>query len=82
MEPYLIVNAVEGMEPGASFYQHESGTFDLLKPGAFRRESGYLWLEQPLGADSSALICYMADLTRVLAALGDSGYRDAHLEAD
>ena len=31
--------------------------------------------------DCSALLVYMADLERVLAALGNRGYRDAHLEA-
>jgi SagB-type dehydrogenase family enzyme len=80
-ETYLILNAVEGMEPGAYYYRREAGRFDLLKPGAFRREAGYLCLEQPLGADASALICYMADLERVLGALGNRGYRDLHIEA-
>jgi hypothetical protein len=78
---YLIVNLVEGLAPGAYYFQRESGTFDLLKSGDFRGEAGYLCLEQPLGADASALICYMADLERVLAALGNRGYRDVHLEA-
>jgi hypothetical protein len=80
-EAYLIVNAVKGMAPRAYYYQRESATFDLLKSGNLRGEAGYLCLEQALGADASALICYMADLERVLAALGNRGYRDAHLEA-
>jgi hypothetical protein len=69
------------MESGAYYYRRESGAFELIKRGDFRREAGYLALEQPLGADSSVLICYMADLMRVLGALGNRGYRDAHLEA-
>jgi SagB-type dehydrogenase family enzyme len=81
IETYLVLNAIEGMEAGAYYYGHESKTFDLLKTGDFRREAGYLCLEQPLGADASALICYMADLEQVLAALGNRGYRDVHLEA-
>jgi hypothetical protein len=80
-ETYLVVAAIEGMEPGAYYYRRESATFDLLKPGDFRGDAGYLCLEQALGADASALICYMADLERVLAALGNRGYRDVHLEA-
>jgi SagB-type dehydrogenase family enzyme len=80
-DTYLIVNAVEGMEPGAYYYRRQSGEFELLKAGNFRREAGYLCLEQPLGADCSALVCYMADLERVLGALGNRGYRDAHVEA-
>ena len=80
-DTYLVVNAVDGMEPGAYYYRRESGEFELIKRGDFRREAGYLALGQPLGADSSVLICYMADLMRVLGALGNRGYRDAHLEA-
>lgn len=80
-DTYLIVNAVDGMEPGAYYYQRQSGEFELLKAGNFRREAGYLCLEQPLGADCSALVCYMADLDRALGALGNRAYRDAHLEA-
>ncbi len=80
-DTYLVVNAVDGMEPGAYYFRRESGAFELIKRGDFRREAGYLALEQPLGADSSVLICYMADLMRVLGAFGNRGYRDAHLEA-
>src|SRR5229473_1397605 len=80
-DTYLVVNAVDGMEPGAYYFRRESGAFELIKRGDFRREAGYLALEQPLGADSSVLICYMADLMRALGAFGNRGYRDAHLEA-
>ena len=69
------------MEPGAYYYRRQSGEFELLKAGNFRREAGYLCLEQPLGADCSALVCYMADLERGLDAIGNRAYRDAHLEA-
>lgn len=81
VESYLIINAVDGIEPGAYCYRREAGGFELLKSGNFRREAGYLCLEQPLGADCSALICYMTNLDRALGALGNRGYRDAHLEA-
>jgi SagB-type dehydrogenase family enzyme len=81
VESYVIVNAVDGIAAGTYYYRRDSGTFELLKPGVFRGEAGYLCLEQPLGADCSALICYMANLDRALEALGNRGYRDAHLEA-
>ena len=80
-DTYLIVNAVDGIEQGAYYYRRQSGEFELLKAGNFRSEAGYLCLEQPLGADCSALVCYMADLERALGALGNRAYRDAHLEA-
>jgi SagB-type dehydrogenase family enzyme len=80
-ETYLIVNAVEGVAPGAYYYCRDRGSFELVKLGDFRAEAGYLCLEQPLGADCSALVIYMADLERALRSFGNRGYRNAHLEA-
>lgn len=80
-DTYLIVNAAEGMEPGAYYYRRQDDEFELLKAGEFRGAAGYLCLEQPLGADCSVLVCYMADLERGLGAIGNRAYRDAHLEA-
>jgi SagB-type dehydrogenase family enzyme len=80
-DTYLIVNAVEGIEPGAYHYSRTGRALELLKAGDFRGNAGYLSLEQPLGADCSVLICYMADFDRLLAAMGNRGYRAAQLEA-
>jgi SagB-type dehydrogenase family enzyme len=81
VETYLIVNAIEGLAPGAYYYSRQRGTFEPLKAGDFRAEAGYLCLEQPLGADCSALIIYLTDLERTLRGFGNRGYRSAHLEA-
>src|SRR5271163_367715 len=78
---YLIVNAADGMEPGAYYYNRNARAFELLKAGSFRGEAGNLCLEQPLGMDCSALLVYMADLELVLQSFGNRGYGDAHLEA-
>lgn len=80
-DTYLIVNAVSAMESGAYYYNRVERAFELLKPGDFRGEAGYLCLEQPLGMECSALIVYMTDLEPALDALGNRGYGDAHLEA-
>jgi SagB-type dehydrogenase family enzyme len=80
-ETYLVVNAVDGIAPGAYYYRREYGTLEPLKAGDFRAEAGYLCLEQPLGADCSVLIIYMTDLERTLQCFGNRGYRKAHLEA-
>jgi SagB-type dehydrogenase family enzyme len=81
VETYVIVNAVDGIAPGVYYYIRESGALELLKAGDFRAEAGYLCLEQPLGADCSALIIYMTDLEQTLQSFGNRGYRTAHLEA-
>jgi SagB-type dehydrogenase family enzyme len=80
-DTYLIVNAVDDLAPGAYYFNRDAKSFELLSPGNFRTEAGYLCLEQPLGYDCAALIVYVAGLERALAALGNRGYRDAHLEA-
>jgi SagB-type dehydrogenase family enzyme len=81
VETYLIINAVDGLSSGAYYYSRATGSFEPLKNGDFRAEAGYLCLEQPLGADCSALIIYMSDLDQVLHLFGNRGYRLAHLEA-
>jgi SagB-type dehydrogenase family enzyme len=79
-EIYLVVNAVEGLAPGAYRFEAPAG-FELLREGSFRREAGYLALEQPLGARAAATIFFLADLEETLAAHGNRGYRAAQLEA-
>jgi len=81
VEPYLIVNAVDGRAPGAYHYSRESGELELLKEGKFREEAGHLCFEQALAADASAVAFFLADLDRVLGRLGNRGYRAAQLEA-
>jgi SagB-type dehydrogenase family enzyme len=80
-ELYLIVNRVEGLEPGAYFYRRGERALELLKSGDFSEKASYLVLEQELGGDASATIFFMVDLESVLASLGNRGYRAAQLEA-
>jgi len=80
-EPYLIVNAVNGVTPGAYHYPRQSEELELLKEGDFRAEAGHLCFEQALGADASAVVFFLADLELVLGRLGNRGYRAAQLEA-
>jgi SagB-type dehydrogenase family enzyme len=79
-EIYLVVNAVDGLAPGAYRFESPEG-FELLREGSFRRAAGYLALEQPLGARAAATIFFLADLEETLAAHGNRGYRAVQLEA-
>jgi nitroreductase len=76
----LIANAVAGLEPGAHRFRPPD-RFELLRPGNFRRQAGYLVLEQPLGARAAAVMFAMANLDAVLERHGNRGYRAAQLEA-
>jgi SagB-type dehydrogenase family enzyme len=77
---YVIVNAVEGVAPGAYAYRPGRG-LELVRAGGFRREAAYLTLEQALGGDAAATIFFLAPLDAVLAAWGERGYRLVNLEA-
>jgi SagB-type dehydrogenase family enzyme len=78
---YVIIHAVEGLEPGAYYYQRERNALELLKAGQFRSEAHYLGLEQDLPADACADIFFLADLERILGRFGNRGYRAVQLEA-
>ena len=43
---YLIVHAVEGLDPGAYVFHRERGVLERLKLGIFRSENGHLGLDQ------------------------------------
>ena len=79
IEPYLIVNRVEGLERGA--YVWRDGALRPLREGDFRAEAGFLCLDQPLASASSATVFLMADLKAIFERFGARGYRGAQLEA-
>jgi SagB-type dehydrogenase family enzyme len=78
---YLIVHAVEGLEPGAYVFHRDRGLLECLKQGNFRDQAGYLGLEQQLPADAAVDIFFLADLRPILQGLGNRGYRAVQLEA-
>jgi SagB-type dehydrogenase family enzyme len=81
VEPYLIVNAVDGLAPGTYYVDATADALVRLRQGEFRREAGFLDLGQELAADAAVNVYLLADLDRVLAAYGDRGYRAAQMEA-
>jgi SagB-type dehydrogenase family enzyme len=78
---YLIVNAVEGLDPGAYVFHRGRKVLDLLKPGDFRSQAGYLGLQQALPADAAVDVFFLADLGPILQRFGNRGYRAVQLEA-
>jgi SagB-type dehydrogenase family enzyme len=77
---YVIVNAVDGVAPGAYAWWPGRG-LELVRAGEFRREAAYLTLEQALGGDAAATIFFLAPLDAILAAWGERGYRLVNLDA-
>jgi len=80
-EMYLIVNNVESLAPGAYYLRRDKLQLELLKEGDFRKQAGYLGLEQQLPADASVNIFFLADLNKILDVFGNRGYRATQLEA-
>ena len=78
---YLIVNAVDGLRPGAYVYHRERKELECLKEGEFREEARHLGLDQDLPGDASVTIFLLADLPRILDQFGNRGYRAVQLEA-
>jgi SagB-type dehydrogenase family enzyme len=78
---YLIVNAVEGLEPGAYVYHRDRQVLECLRPGNFRSEAGHLGLDQQLPAEAAADIFFLTDLEMIFERFGNRGYRAVQLEA-
>jgi SagB-type dehydrogenase family enzyme len=80
-EVYLVVNAVEGLAPGAYVFDRDHDALEQLRAGDCRREAGHLDLGQALAADAAVNLYWLVNLHRVVAHLGNRGYRAAQLEA-
>jgi hypothetical protein len=85
---YFVANGVDGLTPGAYFYNRNTSA---TKPGtsiekireiaSSRNISGYLCLSQSLFSDASVVFFLMTDLQSVLRSLGNRGYRASQFEA-
>jgi SagB-type dehydrogenase family enzyme len=78
---YVIVNAVQGLAPGAYYFHPETAELEILKEGNFRDQARYLGLQQDLPGDAAADVFFLADLNPILETLGNRGYRATQLEA-
>jgi len=78
---YLIVHSVEGLAPGAYFFHRDKQQLELLQEGDFRKQAGYLGLEQELPAEASVDVFFLADLHKIITEFGNRGYRAAQTEA-
>lgn len=80
-EVYLIVNAVESLDPGAYVFHRDRHVLECLRTGNFRVQAGHLGLDQELPAEAAADIFFLADLQMILKRFGNRGYRAVQLEA-
>ena len=78
---YLIVNAVDDLEPGTYVLHRDRRALELLGAGDFRRTAGHLGLGQELPAAASVDIFLLTNLDAMLTRYGNRGYRAAQLDA-
>ena len=83
--PYLIANAVEGLEPGVYRVGERDGeprlSLQVIRLGEFRAQAAHMALDQDLAGDAAVNVYFMSDLGQVLASYGERGYRLAQMEA-
>ena len=78
---YLIVNNVEGLEPGAYCYDRSANELTLMQSGELRATAGRLAMGQQYAADAQVVMFSMGNLDDIFARYGDRGYRIALFEA-
>jgi len=80
-QPYVIVNAVDGLGSGAYVFHKSTSKLELLKPGNFRPQAAFLDLGQDLASQAAVNVYWLSDLHQVSERLGPRGYRAAQLAA-
>jgi nitroreductase len=81
LDLYLIVHAVDGLEPGSYGAAPDGRALARLRAGDFRRAAGHLDLGQELAADAAVNLYWLVDLDEAFGRLGNRGYRAAQLAA-
>jgi SagB-type dehydrogenase family enzyme len=81
LETFVVVNHVEGLEPGV--YYFAPGFMELLqvRSGEVRREIYHLCLGQELARDAAAVVVHTADLEAATEKYGSRAYRYLHIDA-
>jgi SagB-type dehydrogenase family enzyme len=79
--PYLIVNNVAGLQPGAYVVHPEQQALELLRAGEMSESARRLACDQDYAADAHVNAYALTNLKPVLEHFGNRGYRVAQLEA-
>lgn len=77
---YLIVNNVEGVEPGVYVHHPDRGAIEQLRIGNFREEAAMLASGQEYASNAHVNFYALIDLESMLERYGNRGYRIAQTE--
>lgn len=81
LETFIVVNAVEGVEPGVYHFAPNFMELLTVRKGPLRREIFHLALGQELARDAGAVLIHTADLDAATKKYGSRAYRYLHLDA-
>jgi SagB-type dehydrogenase family enzyme len=81
LKSYLIVNNVEGLDPGCYSYFPEQKSLKQIRFKKLKSESQNLCLGQEMGRDAAAILFHTADLTKAVKIFGERVYRYLHMDA-
>lgn len=81
VETYLVVNAVEGIEPGVYHYNVEDHALEQLKTGDFRAEITHAALDQKMAARAGVVFVWTAVFKRSKWKYKQRAYRYIYLDA-
>ena len=81
MEIYMIVNNVEGLEPGIYHYAVKQHSLEIIKFGNYRKDIISAGLEQAMLGDANVTFVITAIFDRVRQKYGERGFRYSYMEA-
>ena len=81
LETFVVVNSVEGVEPGVYHFAPNFMELLTVRKGPMRSEIFHLALGQELARDAGAVLIHTADLDAATKKYGSRAYRYLHLDA-
>lgn len=80
-DTYLIVNNVEGLEPGRYHYDVRDHALELLEAGQLGEATASVCMGQKTCATGNVVFCWVATVERAVWRYGERGYRYTLIDA-
>ena len=80
IECYLNIHEVDGVEPGAYYYNAIDQKLEIIKIGQFKEKTAFLCLGQQLFGTTQVTIFLLSNMNGLLKKIGDRAFRVTQLE--
>ncbi|GEM_PF-563345 len=81
VRPFWYVHGVTGVQPGVWYYHANHDRFTPVRYGDYRYDAKYLFHDQAMCSEASAVCVMCANLKYMMNCSGPDAYRLAHVEA-